>query len=738
MRASSRTHDVEPPPTRRGAVAGHGRSVGRVMATRWVIALLALGAVILGGLVLFEQQTRTLDSMAGVLNIKGRQRMLSQRAGLVASQLLADDGSRSAGLRRELGRIAEQMETAHLGLLEGNPAIGLQRPPAAVREILMGTPDSLDRGVLEFVSLLRSAAGPEVSTDAVEPGLTRIVDVALRGTLLERLDAAVSEYQSAMEESVARLRRAQLAMAGLALLLLAAIGELVIRPLARDVSRQIRRLRASQERFRQVVETVREVFWLYDPAKGRMEYVSPAFSRVWGIPAARLLENSKLWDLAVLAEDRAQVEERLYQGLAGRRFDLEYRIRRADGSVRWIQDRGFPVLDERGGVARIGGVAEDVTERKGAQEGLRQRAEELRLILENAPVGIATWDLEGRLVNVNQALCSMLGHQEEELLGLPYREITHEEDARAIALFVGFETEGAIRPAALEVRYRHRDGHLLPGLLRCGVVRDASGEPLQVIAEFQDRSAEVQAEQEASRARERLAHVTRLGTMGEMAAGIAHEINQPLSAIGTYAQACRRLIIAGGADDARLLETLDKVSTQAHRAGEVIRRLRSFVRRRESRFEVHDANGIVREAVKLAETEARVRDADIVQDLAAGLSPVHADPVQIQQVILNLIRNGLEAMQEAGAVGESLVVRTRAHDREGVEISVTDHGAGLAPAAEETLFRPFHTTKPDGLGMGLSISRSIVRSHGGTIWHTPEPAGGSTFRFTIPVASTEG
>ena len=239
-------------------------------------------------------------------------------------------------------------------------------------------------------------------------------------------------------------------------------------------------------------------------------------------------------------------------------------------------------------------------------------------------------------------------------------------------------------------------------------------------------------EEEASETRERLAHVTRISTLGEMATGIAHEINQPLAAVATYAQACGRMIRSRVSNDVELLETLDRISHEALRAGAIINKLKDLVRRRESQQVPCDLNTLVSDVAGLAGVDAQHKGVDLVLSLAEGLPPVVVDPVQIQQVVLNLVRNGMDAMD--GCAGDGvLLLRTRDAGGDGVACSVVDQGVGLDAEQEAELFTPFYTTKESGMGMGLSISRTIVRAHGGKVWLTRNPDCGMTFHFSLPV-----
>lgn len=240
------------------------------------------------------------------------------------------------------------------------------------------------------------------------------------------------------------------------------------------------------------------------------------------------------------------------------------------------------------------------------------------------------------------------------------------------------------------------------------------------------------AEHEANELREELAHVTRVGTLGETAAGIAHEVNQPLTAIATVAQASRRLLDAGHHDVAELRAALDGIVEQALRAGDVTRRLRSLMSRSRTRTEVVSINALVEGARRLAAGEAGLSGVRVRVDLDSELPPVSADPILIQQVLLNLVRNGAEATNGAEDDREILIRTARGEQRGMVEVAVVDRGSGVSADVAKGLFQPFYSTKEEGLGMGLSISSSIIAAHGGKLWYTNNPGRGTTMRFTLP------
>lgn len=249
-----------------------------------------------------------------------------------------------------------------------------------------------------------------------------------------------------------------------------------------------------------------------------------------------------------------------------------------------------------------------------------------------------------------------------------------------------------------------------------------------------------EAEERATQHQTELAHVTRLSTVGEMVVELAHELNQPLSAIASYAQACQRLLKAED-DDPEAKELLSislvQVTEQAARAAEIIRRLRRFVSKTKPAQTIVDLNVIVCNVAELIEIDARQAEVQVVRDLTNPLPPVVGDSIQLEQVLVNLMRNAFEALRESDRVPRRMTVRTAIDGGRTVLVEVHDNGGGIAPDAAEKVFDRFFTTKPNGMGMGLPISRSIIVGHGGRLWASSADGGGSIFHFTLPIDAGE-
>ncbi|MGQ0700338.1 MAG: PAS domain S-box protein [Panacagrimonas sp.] len=381
------------------------------------------------------------------------------------------------------------------------------------------------------------------------------------------------------------------------------------------------------------------------------------------------------------------------------------------------------------------GVLRDISERKKQEALLRQTAQELRLMFEQAPTPIAVTDLAGRVQTANAACLQFLGNTAQSIRRLRLSDIVDTAD-RAAVLSDFEQLRNGAETRQREVSIRHSDGHNLPILLYSACARDADGKPLLYIAEMIDRRALHEATREAQALRDRLAHAARLGTLGEMVSSIAHEVNQPLTAINNYASACRRMLLSGQTTHGELVEVLEKISRQAERAGQVIRGLRSMIRQGEPEREPQDLNALVEDVSRLVEIDLRGTSERLVLELASGLPRFVGDGVQIQQVVMNLIRNGLEAMRECG-MGEDIRVSTQRAADGWLEIVVADQGPGLAPNIEARLFDPFVTTKPQGMGLGLSICKSIVHTHGGEMSYRRGAAGGADFVVRLPAVQPD-
>jgi two-component system sensor kinase FixL len=383
------------------------------------------------------------------------------------------------------------------------------------------------------------------------------------------------------------------------------------------------------------------------------------------------------------------------------------------------------------------GPADNVSSRE-REAPLPGREALLQAIVETSPDGLVTIDERGVIQSFNPAAERMFGYDADEVIGSnvaclmpsPYRE----EHDRYIGRYLR-TGEKRIIGIGREVQGQRRDGTTFPLELAVGEVEAVEG---RIFAGFvRDVSARRLAEERLRELQAELVHVSRLSAMGEMASALAHELNQPLTAIINYAQATRRLLGGAGDErDAALMGLLDKTAQQASRAGQIIHRLRQFIAKGETERVLADVNAVVEEASVLASIGTAGKAIAVRRDFASNLPPVLMDKIQIHQVITNLIRNSVDALAEVDR--REIVISTRPAGADGVEIRVADTGPGLAPEVAVRLFQPFVTTKPAGIGIGLSICRSIVDAHGGKLWASANPGDGATFHVVLPVGGGDG
>jgi two-component system sensor kinase FixL len=360
-------------------------------------------------------------------------------------------------------------------------------------------------------------------------------------------------------------------------------------------------------------------------------------------------------------------------------------------------------------------------------------AAELRALLDAAVDAIVMIDESGRIRTFNAAAERMFGYAAADVVGKDVALLMGEPHRSRHQGYMQryFETgEARIIGIGREVQACRANGETFPIQLAVGEAVDGSGR--RFVGIIRDLSGQRAAEHRTRSLEHRLAHVGRFNLMGEMAAGIAHEINQPLSAIATYAQAAKRLIDRQAPDMAMLADIARKIDEQARRAGQVIENLRKFIRKQEVETQSLDVNKVIDDVWNLVEADAHAEGIPVSIRRGEGLPRVSADAVQLQQVLLNLTRNSVDAMRDGFAKERGIVIATEHGGDGGVRIAVTDHGHGVSRQLGENIFHPFVTTKRDGLGVGLAISRSIVQSYAGSLTYSDNPSGGSIFTVDLP------
>ena len=383
-------------------------------------------------------------------------------------------------------------------------------------------------------------------------------------------------------------------------------------------------------------------------------------------------------------------------------------------------------------VASLWALRRHVQWRYQAELALREEHAFRKAMEDSVHTGLRARDLEGRITYVNPAFCRMVGWGAQELIGLrPPMPYWPPEDAEHIRAIHDGILAGQSAGEGVEVRLMRKNQERFDALIYEAPLIDAAGRQTGWMGSVLDITERKRAEELARQQQEKLQATSRLVTMGELASTLAHELNQPLAAIASYNAGCVNKLEAGNFSRDELIQASHKLGKQAQRAGQIIRRVYEFVRRSEPKREPCSINGIVDDAVALIDADARKRGVRIGTRLAADLPEVLADRVMIEQVILNLVRNGIDAAAECQGEERSIEVLTRL-DGDMVTAGVVDSGPGIAPEVAGKLFAPFFTTKEHGMGMGLNICRSIVELHKGRLWHEPGPHGGTVFWFSIP------
>jgi PAS domain S-box-containing protein len=439
--------------------------------------------------------------------------------------------------------------------------------------------------------------------------------------------------------------------------------------------------------------------------------------------------------------DRAMVQHTIDRARRdGKDFDVEHRLLMPDGSVKHLYVVGRAAQDDESGHREFVGAVTDITERKQAEEALRRSETYLAEAQRLTHAGSWAWNIAPRqVVHSSQELYRVLGYDPDG--GLPtfeqFLQRVHPEDRdgfvdaieRAIRERTDIDVEHRIVLPDGTVKYAHHVGH---------PVFNASGDLIQFVGSTLDVSDRKRAEEVRERLQADLAHVSRVTTMGELTASIAHEINQPLAAIVANANACQRFLGSPAPDLDEVRAALADIAEDGSRAGAVIARIRALLKRAPPERTPLDVNEVIGDVLGLVRAELHEHEVVVETELGAGLPPVAGDRVQLQQVLLNLILNGIEAMAGIRERTRVLRIRSRSDGQERVVVSVEDRGVGLAPREVDHIFQPFFTTKPGGMGMGLSISRSIIEAHGGRLWVTPNADTGVTVQFALPTYSRPG
>src|SRR5215475_8907297 len=433
-------------------------------------------------------------------------------------------------------------------------------------------------------------------------------------------------------------------------------------------------------------------------------------------------------------DERATSEAVVADFASGARQDyhVDKRYMKRDGMPLWVNVTTTYVPATDVTPPMLQDVYINIDDRKRAEQALRASEERWRTVFETSSVGIATSDENLRVSTANSAFQRIVGYTEDELRKMKWIDLTHEDDRSVTEELVGSLLDGQLQAYNIEKRYRRKDGETIWVNVYNTLVPATATTPAFFPAIVVDITDRIRAERALQQSQGELARVTRVTTMGELATSIAHEINQPLAAIVARGHACRRWLEVQNLTRAK--ESLDRVIADADRACEVIKRVRSLTSKAPLERAELNINVVMKEVLAITRGELQIRQVSLQLQLDDNIPLVTGDKVQLQQVVLNLVMNAIDAMA-AVTRRRVLTIRSQRGEHGGALVTVQDNGHGLDQAIAERIFHPFFTTKPGGIGMGLSISTSIVEAHGGRLWATPVRPSGAAFHFSLPRAS---
>jgi hypothetical protein len=491
-------------------------------------------------------------------------------------------------------------------------------------------------------------------------------------------------------------------------------------------------MNAQDEQLRAIIEAIPALVWSARP-DGSADF----FNRRWLDYAGVSFDEARDWgwEKVVHPEDRNRLVEYWLSMLAsGGAGEIDARLRRFDGQYRWFLLRGSPLRDESGAIVKWYGTNIDIEDRKRAEESAMASELSFRRIVETIPALVWCASAGGELTYVNQRILDYTGASLADLAQAGWVNFLHPDDVQqTVTTWTANVRTGNLHD--VQYRLRKHDGayrwfHVL-GQAMLDTERHVT-QWYGLLIDIDDRK---NIEETLRRTETRLSRATQIATVGELAASIAHEINQPLGAVVANGYACMRWLSAELPNVAKAREAAERIVRDGKETGEVVARIRALFKRTPVQHVVLDLNSLIHEVIRVVGAESSRRRVKIETELQRDLQSVLGDRVQIQQLILNLLMNGLDAMDSVTDRPKRMVIRSQQNDLTTALVEIEDTGVGVPDG--EKVFEPFFTTKENGMGMGLAICRSIVEGHNGKLWAAQNEKCGTTFRFTLPLHANE-
>jgi PAS domain S-box-containing protein len=483
-------------------------------------------------------------------------------------------------------------------------------------------------------------------------------------------------------------------------------------------------LRESEERFRTLVQFSFDVYWETD---AQHRFTRQEYAETLSEPPVGEIGRTR-WEVPHLepdAEGWRKHREMLDAHLPFR--DFEHARPTPDGGKRYTSVSGLPVFDETGRFMGYRGVGRYITERKRAEQALRESEARYRTFVDHATDTFTLHNEDGRVLDVNRNACESLGYSRDELIGVTPSFFDPEMDEATWQINRERLKAGGI--ATLESRFRRKDGTVFPVEVR---MREfCEGGRRLIICLSRDITERKRAAETFREMQAELTHANRAAAMGQVTASVTHELSQPITAMLCNAEAALNWLGSQSPNLERARRALASIVADAKRGGEIIGWIRSLIKKTPAPKESVDVNGVILDVITIVRSELLKHGVLLQTDLAPSLPHVEGYRVQLQQVVLNLILNAIEAMNCLEEGRRELRISTAADDSNVVVVAVRDNGPGLDAAMVDRLFEPFYTTKPGGIGMGLSICHSIIEAHGGRLWAGANEPRGAVFQFNL-------